>query len=207
VTIAEVVVAALLLVVVLGIVHSVWLHATRAVTLTMAHEDALRSAHMALEAIRVDVSRLLVQNPREDLAILPGPDGRPGRGLCVRVPADARSGDPWRTDLVPVSFALEPIGGGRGGGRSHHLSRTDAGGRTERIRGCVIRDLIVRYVTPDSLETGQSRAFIEVSVIGLDSPGGSTAHAASVLIPMNVVSAPEPYRFSYDGSVVRSKTN
>lgn len=171
---AEILVAAGLLTAAVSAMMSVASAGIGGTQRTVDNSDAVRSAMLALEAIRADTRSMVVQEAR-DVAILGG-----GKGLRVLVPARTVDGDPWSFDGQVVKWELAPVNGSPG---VYALMRT-AGGEQRALPGCWLRDLRVKLLAPGTLGTGR---YLDVSVTAVGAPGAADAVTLSFLAPVRAV--------------------
>ena len=143
-----------------------------------SESDALRSVVLATESLQRDIAGMAYQIPDRDLAIFDG-----GHGVSFRIPSAADSRDLWNISYVPVSYALNPVPGSS----AKFLIRTDSKG-ARALPGCYLRDLHVVF-TPQGVMS-PVQAYLNVIVIGLDSPAGKTALTSSFLVPLALMGLP-----------------
>lgn len=174
-TIPEVLVAGSILLCVLGLASGLVGHSSRAAAQVGASEEAVRALSIGLEAIRRDVRRLVVLDPKQEFAILPD-----GRGLGVRLPK-LRADDFWSMQLDVVEYRLVGT----------KLLRRDAMG-TRAIGGCQLADIEFRYV--DAEPGDRNAGYLSVTLLGPPPPKGATRLTASALLPLNRVVTPLPFK-------------
>lgn len=143
-------------------------------TRTTDNADAVRSALIAIEAIKSDTGRMVVQED-EDLSVAPD-----GRGFKLLVPARVAEKDPWGFDAVAVRWSLEPVPNTTE--RLYHLVRT-AGGVARALPGCTLRDLKVRELESGTLGSG---SFLDITVTAVGGPNSPTAVTLSFLAPLKL---------------------
>lgn len=143
-------------------------------TRTTDDTDAVRSALIAIEAIKNDTGRMVVQED-EDLVVAPD-----GRGFRLLVPARAAESDPWGFDGVGVQWSLQPVPNTTE--RLYQLVRT-AGGVARALPGCWLRDLKVRELETGTLGRG---TFLDITVSAVGAPGSAHAVSLSFLAPLKM---------------------
>ena len=145
-------------------------------TRTVAHEDAMRSALLALELIGQDVRRTLLADENATL------DTGDGSTLALDVVTLDRS-DFWKLATSHVTWALEP-------GTMRRLVRREAAARTV-VAGCALSDIQFRFVTP-GVDTPDGstpwRRFLQITVKAPIARGGEDAFSA--IVPLSTRCAP-----------------
>lgn len=139
---------------------------------TVDSADAVRSGLLAVEALRADATRMVVQQAG-DLAI-----PTDGRGISMLVPASAPGNDPWAFAAVPVTFSLAPVATP---GKAFELVRSGPDG-VRHIRGCWLASLVVRRRPAGTLSP--TRAFLEFCVSAVGSPAGGKACTMTFVVPL-----------------------
>jgi len=134
--------------------------------------DAVRSASLAIEALRQDTRRLVFQRP-EDLGIYDG-----GRRLWLLTPGEPSEDDPWNFPAEGVTWRLVPVVRHAG---CYQLERQAPDGSTRIVQGCWLSNLQVRFVPAGQLAEG---AFLDITVEGLPGPGGGNPCTLSFLAPV-----------------------
>ena len=133
--------------------------------------DATSSAMIAIEALRADAGRAVFQGTG-DLAIT-----NKGRTLRVLVPGPAEDGKPWEFPGKVVTWRLAPV---RGVSGLFQLVRTSSG-VSETLRGCWLKDVVVRLRDERTLAAG---AFLDIAVTAVGGPASPTAVRLSFLVPL-----------------------
>ena len=179
VTLVEVLVGALVFFALLSILYAFWSGAAGGTARAVEASDALRSTLLATEVLRHDASRLFFQK-QEDLVIRPD-----GRGLSMLIPEP--TSDLWNVPETPVTYTLAPV---HPGSSVHRLVRSDAHG-ARPVAGCLLRDLLVRWVPPG--EVSAHAGYLEVTMIGLGCENPHLCYTGSALLPLERVKKPRPY--------------
>lgn len=146
---------------------------SRGTTKTVESVDALRSGLLAVEALRRDTGRMVVQQ-NGDLAILDG-----GTGFSFLVPEQSSSTDPWSFKTVAITWTLVPAG--KKG--AYQLVRRGPAGSAP-VRGSWLTDLSVRYCAPGAL--GSVRPYLSISLTATGSPEARSRRTLSFIVPLDV---------------------
>ena len=181
-TILEMLVCTVVFGAVSGLVYQLYLAAANSTGKSVEASDAMRSTLIAAEFIRSDVSRLLLEKPRDDLAVLDG-----GAGFSIRI-AEKIEGDPWTLKKTVITYKLERISP-----RSvaRRLLRIENQNPPCALNGCLLEDMLVRVI-PGGQVTPLS-AYLEVTLVGLGNATPKTRYTASILMPLNPAINPAPY--------------
>ena len=177
-TLIEALVASLLAMLLLAMVGELCRAAQQGSAAASESADALRSAQLALEAIRTDLLHMFYQEPDRDLDVLDS-----GRGLMLNLVTPV-TGDPWQVDTAAVYWTIDAI---PGTSRVFALVRDD--GKTRRtLSGCLLADLVVRGVARSG--DSKSPTHLEILAIGAGSLDARRTHTATILVPLPRVVRP-----------------
>jgi len=179
VTLVEVLVASAVFLVLAAAAYPFLTGAAGGTARAVEASDALRSTLIATELLRHDAARLFFQH-RDDLVIM-----NDGRALSMLIPAP--TADLWTLPVQPVTYTLAAV---PAADRVYRLLRDDGAG-PRPVAGCLLRDLLVRYVAPG--EISAQRAYLEVTLIGLGSERPRTSYSASALLPLDRTRLPRAY--------------
>jgi len=186
-TVVEVLVGLSIFVLVLSILFSLTREAQVGTNLSVDASDALRSVFLATETMRRDVSRLVFQT-RDDLSIF-----NQGRGLSFLV-ADTLGDDLWNSPATAVTYMIRPASSQSD---VFQLVCQDKSG-TRTVAGCYLKDLMVVFRPKGQISPLQ--AYLEISMIGVGSPGGKATYAGSSLIPLTPLVPPRFYLLPEEAS-------
>lgn len=190
-TIVEVSIGGVLFVMILGLIWSFFVSGSQQSGRSAESSDAVRSVMIASEFIRYDVARMRLVDPAKDLAIFnPGTDLGAGRGLSIRVPREMTN-DFWFYTWDPVTYQLDPIMGTETMvPRPYQLVRIDSNGR-KPLANCYLADMLVNVV--DVGTVSEMQAYLEITLVGLGSPGSKAMYTQSQLLPLTLWAPPTKY--------------
>lgn len=174
-TVVEVLVAMSAALTALGLISGLVTHSARASAQAGASEEAVRGLSLALETIKRDVRRLVVLNPKEELAI-----ARDGRALAMRIPR-SRGNDFWGAQVDVVEYGLSGT----------KLMRRDPMG-PRAIAGCQLTDVEFRFIKAGA--GSRHAGYLSVTLLGPPPPKGGTRLTATALVPVTRITTPLPFR-------------
>jgi hypothetical protein len=180
-TVVELMLAAMVMALVVGLTYTLYVNGAARSERTAESADALKSVLIAAEHLRSDLSRAVVEEPENDLAV-----GEDGRSFVLRL-TRAVDGDPWTLLRDPVAYYLEKLPGTT----MHRLVREEAGRAPERVLGSLLADMTARILWPD--ERNPLGVYLEVTLVGAGSPAATERHRSTVLIPLHALQIPETY--------------
>lgn len=178
-TLPEIAVAMSILVLVLAFLHGLVTQSARGAAQIGASEETVRSLSTGLEAIRRDVRRLVLLEPKQDLSVNPD-----GHGFSVRIPR--RGTDFWAAQADVVTYSL-----GSGAKDARPLLRRDPDGQ-RAIGGCAIADLEVRLIKAG--QASRYAGYLSVTLLGPRVPPGQLRLTASALLPLMRITTPLPFK-------------
>lgn len=193
-TVVELAVSLLVAAILITLVYTVWSGATRTSRVTGAHMGAMRSVLLASHALRTDLARMMFtplssgdQMAQGNLRI-----DSDGYQLQFHVPRDVDLST-WDMALIPVSFHLRPGPGATG---AYQLIRKDPDGERPII-GCLLGGIHFRFLPRGT--ASPHRAFLQVTIEGIDQAKPKARFPASLLIPVSVALPPAAYPVDASG--------
>lgn len=192
-TLVEVLIGASVFFLAMAMMWSFFVSASQQTGKTADSSDAVRSVMIASEFMRYDVARMRLVDPSKDLAIFnPGGDIGDGRGLSMRVPREMGA-DFWYYTWDPVTYELKyPLGikVEDYNPRPLQLWRTDSTG-SKPLANCWLADMLVRVVPVG--EVSEMQAYLEITLVGLGSPGSKAMYTQAQLLPLTLWAPPTKY--------------
>lgn len=187
-TIVEMVVALVVSAILITMIYTIWSSATRTSRGTGAHLSAIQSVLIASHAIRSDLARMLLtplagedQMAADNLRIDPA-----GVQLQFHMPANLDD-ERWKVDLVPVVYFLRPVEG-----RKSAFQLMQRHGEQERaITGCLLGGIHFQYLAKG--QVAPHRAYLQVTLEGIDQPEPRARFPASLLIPLTQTLPPAAF--------------
>jgi type II secretory pathway pseudopilin PulG len=178
----EVIVGVALFALIVTALQGIFGGSQRATDKVSLSSEAMRSALTVTEFLRYDTGRILLR-AGEDLNV--GDDGH-RLDLTISGPSDP---DLTKFNPVKLSYYLsQPVG--RKGAR--RLIREDQSG-PRFLESCYVKDFSCRLSQPSDASSGV-RAFLEVTLVGIDGPDVRASYVTSCALPLRMASEPLPYQ-------------
>lgn len=193
-TVIELAVSLLVAAILVTLVYTVWSSAARSSRVTGAHLAAMRSVLIASHTLRTDISKMMFtpltaggEMAQGNLRI-----DSDGHQLQFHIPrnVDIQS---WTMALIPVNFYLRPITGVTG---AFQLMRKDPDGE-RAIIGCLLGGIHFQFLPRGA--ASPHRAFLQVTLEGIDQAKPRARFPASLLIPVNIALPPAAYPVDTSG--------
>lgn len=193
-TIVEMIVALVVAAILITMIYTIWSSATRTSRGTGAHLGAIQSVLIASQAIRSDLAKMFFtplagenQAAADNIRIDPA-----GVQLQFHVPSNLDS-QAWKLDLMPVVYFLRPIDGEKS---AFQLMKRDPSG-DRPIAGCLLGGIHFQYLPKG--EVAPYRAYLQVTLEGIDHPQPRARFPASLLIPLTQTLPPAAFAVDPSG--------
>lgn len=180
-TALEILVASTVLAGLLLIVHQFQSGALRMGAKTADASGALRSVTIASEFLRFDLGRVMIRDEASEIKIT-----EDGRRLELTI-SDEPDADLTKFTSARVSYYVRPVPG-----KSDVYQLMREGPDSVRfVEECWLSEFTVNYIQPGVASDHQ--AYVEISMVGVESPRATESYVSSQLIPVAVPQEPVPY--------------